>query len=144
MNPSQNIKLAVKMCRLVYGNQKRTVAANCPTHTQTKGAPRKVLATATKSKRCPKRNTLGSQNGRTLDRFARAVSAQQHMPLILPEMFGVRCLRQNTLGSGSGFERTERRQISNGGISILRAVMLFLFNQTPRPNFAVKFLCQAS
>jgi len=95
---------------MVYGPYKRTMATDCKIHSEAQSTAWKVWTTAAKSKRCPQRHPLDSANWRPVGRFARAVSAEKHLPSIFPAVEQIGGLCQDTNGTGPGLEKTRRHR----------------------------------
>jgi transposase len=90
----------------VYGPYKRTMATDCKVHSEAQSSTWKVRATAAKPQSGTQWNTLDSANRGSLGRFARAVSAEKHLPSAFPGMDRIGGLCQNTYGIGPGLAKT--------------------------------------
>ncbi len=90
---------------MVYGSYKRTVATDCKIHSEAQSTAWKVWQAAAKPKRCPQWHPLDSANWRPVGRYARAVSAEKHLPSIFPALEQIGGLCQNTDGTGPGLEK---------------------------------------
>ncbi len=90
---------------MVYEHNKRTMATDCKIHSEAKSIARKVRQTAARPKRCPQRYPLDSANRRPMERFARSVSIEKHLPSVFPTVEQIWGLCQNTNSTGPGLEK---------------------------------------
>ena len=95
---------------MVYGYNKRTMATDCKVHSEAKSTAWKIRQTATRPKECPQWHPMDSANRCPMGRFARAVSAEKHLPSIFPAVEQIGGLCQNTDGIGPGLEKTRRHR----------------------------------
>ena len=99
---------------MFYGYYKRTVATDRRIHPEAQSTAWKVRATAAKSERCTQWYSLDITNRSPMGRFARAVSAEKHLPSTLPGMDRIGGLCQDTNGTGPGLERPRRHRPERG------------------------------
>ena len=91
---------------MVYGPYKRTMATDCGIYSEAQSPTRETRTTTAKSKRCAQWYSLDIANRSPVDRYARAVSAEEHLPSTFPGMERIGNLWQNTYGTGPGLERS--------------------------------------
>ena len=96
---------------MVYGHYKRTMATDCPVHSEAQSAAWKIRQTTTKSKRCSQWNSLDFANRSPMGRYAGSVSAQKHLPSTFSAVDRIGGLCQDTHGIGPGLERPRRYRL---------------------------------
>jgi len=93
---------------MVYGHNKRTMATDCPVHSEAQSTDWKIRQTTTKSKRCSQWNSLDFANWIPMGRYAGSVSAEKHLPSTFPAVDRIGGLCQDTHGIGPRLERPRR------------------------------------
>lgn len=95
---------------MVYGHYKRTMATDCPVHSEAQSAAWKIRQTAAKSEKCSQRHPLDFANRSPMGRFAESVSVEKHLPSTFPAVDKIGSLCQNSYGIGTRLERQRRYQ----------------------------------
>ena len=90
---------------MIYGSDKRTVAADCRVHSQAQSHARDPWTSTTGSTGCYEWDLMDSSNGCSLERPTRTISPQEHLPSAFPGMdrSGDSC--QDTCGISPGLAR---------------------------------------
>ena len=95
---------------MFYGPYKRTVATDRTIHSEAQSAAWKIRSATAGTKRSSQWNSLDITNRSTMGRYARAVSAEKHLPSTLPGMDRIGGLCQDTNGTGPGLEKAWRHR----------------------------------
>jgi len=99
---------------MFYGYYKRTVATDCTVHSQAQSTAWKVGSATTGTPKCSQRHSLDSADRSTLGGFARAVSAEKHLPSTLPAVDRIGGFCQDTNGTGPRLKRAWRHRPERG------------------------------
>jgi len=97
-----------------YGSNKRTVATDCRVHSEAQSRAWEVRTAPARPASRVKWHPLGTTHWRPLGRFAREVSAQEHMPSTFPGMDRVWSLCQDIDSPGQGPPRTRWNRSKRG------------------------------